>query len=300
MKPLSLPAVLTAVVTTVVLFLETTTAFVVPSHRQQRQQQQPSPSSLSIQAGAIFSAPANDSITSITGTFRVPTLSIPIQGPLSHRAPGIYAFSLSVGIGGYPGPGSSSLCPPTSSALRAGIDVFYNGFADAPMAPYAWYQYGPASAQGAFAYAGFVVEDGDLVRVTVDVTGEKGVDVVMENFGKDDGKAEGRTAGQKVPPTFGLGDVEALVGGLCRSEAAWVLEDHLDETGGTVPVAVGNFTEVVFGEMKVTTAAGGMIIGGDGKGVKVVDLEIGEQGGKLTECTAGMGEVRCKRVPGGQ
>jgi hypothetical protein len=183
----------------------------------------------SIQAGALFTS--SDQITSITGVFKVPNLSIPISGPHANRK-GIYAFSIWIGIGGAPGYGVTTTCTGSSpGVLRAGIDMFYNGFDDRSMVPFAWYEGGPRSeigpGTGAVGYAGFNVEGGDLVRITVTAEGNT-LDAVMENFGKVEATS-GRTPVQRERPTYGL--ASSVGSSLCRGEAGWFVSILLSSCG---------------------------------------------------------------------
>ncbi|GAB1318575.1 hypothetical protein MFIFM68171_08785 [Madurella fahalii] len=244
----------------------------------------------SIQGGALYTVPSgsSDTITSISGTFRVPEASIPLIGPTSGHE-GIYGFSIWVGIGGYQGFGSASACPETSGALRAGIDVYYNGFSDRPMTPFAWYQFGLAG-NGAFAYAGFNLEAGDLIRITVN-TEEGNLTAIVENYGKVDSTA-GRTPLQREPPTYGIqGDIAST---LCRTEAGWIVQDHMTETEPAEPVVMANFTDITFTEMSFQTSSGAS---GAVTAAKPVNINLPEQGGQLTDCsTVNESEFRCRRV----
>jgi len=247
----------------------------------------------SIQGGVIYNAPSGDAITSISGTFVVPTQSIPIQGPYANRASGIYAFSVNIGIGGYPGFGSQTGCAASTGAIRAGIDVYYNAYDDQAMPAFAWYQYGVGSTAvangGAFAYAGFNVESGDLVRVTA--TADSSVSAVLENFGKVSSTA-GRSPVQKAEPTYGVGNTQA--GSICRGEASWLVEDHTTETEPPLAKIMGNFTDIVFTDMTAKTKSGATF---SVAGSKLVNINIKDQGGQITECAAaGAAELRCKRV----
>lgn len=251
----------------------------------------------SIQGGALYTVPSDssDTITSISGTFRLPESSVPLVGPTSGHK-GVYAFSIWIGIGGYQGYGSASACPADSGALRAGIDVYYDGFSGRPLTPFAWYQFGVASEKGAFAYAGFNSEPGDLIRITVEAgTGTSGnLTAVVENFGKVD-STEGREPVQREPPTYGIqGNV---AGTLCRSEAGWIIEDHMTETEPAEPIVLANFTDVHFTEMRLQTSSGGGASAAPATAARLVNINLPEQGGQLTDCAAvGSSELRCRRV----
>ncbi|KAK0626409.1 concanavalin A-like lectin/glucanase domain-containing protein [Immersiella caudata] len=238
----------------------------------------------SIQAGALFTS--SDQITSITGTFKVPHLSIPIAGPHANRKSGIYAFSIWIGIGGAPGYGVTTTCSGSApGVLRAGIDLFYNGFDDRTMVPFAWYEGGPRSeigpGTGAFGYAGFNVESGDLVRITVTAEGSS-VDAVMENFGPVEATS-GRTPVQRERPTYGLGNNVGM----------GQIEDHMTETEPSYPVVLSNFTQVDFKDLTVKTRSGN----GNVAGAKIVNIVLPDQGGKLTDCAAvGTDGLTCRRT----
>jgi hypothetical protein len=250
----------------------------------------------SIQGGAIYSVPAGSSetITSISGVFRVPTPSAVTVGPTAGKK-GILAFAIWIGIGGYAGYGSASQCSAAQGPVRAGLDIYYNGYSDSPMAPFAWYQSGASQDLGAFAYAGFALQVGDLVRITVTADGNN-LDAVMENF-KPGGanSTAGRTAAQRERPTYGL--AESAGSALCRTEAAWVIEDHLTETEPSEPITLANFTDVVISEMTLTTSGGGGA--GAVRAAKVININLPAQGGQLTDCAVqGTSELACKRVTG--
>ncbi|KAK5662957.1 hypothetical protein OQA88_6369 [Cercophora sp. LCS_1] len=239
----------------------------------------------SIQAGAIYTAPAGETITSVSGVFRVPELSVPLIGPYANRR-GIYTFSIHIGIGTRKGYGVSSGCAASAGLIRAGIDVFYNAYADVSQ-PFGWYQYGVETDLGAFAYAGLNVAPGDLIKLTATADGST-VTAVTENYGKVDTTA-GKQPVQSMPPTYGVGNTAS--GSICRTEAGWLLEDHMTEEDASLPVIVGNFTDVVFSELTIRTSGSAVITGS-----KLVDMEIEKQGGKLTSCGFEGENLRCKRV----
>ncbi|KAK3329208.1 concanavalin A-like lectin/glucanase domain-containing protein [Apodospora peruviana] len=247
----------------------------------------------SIQGGAIYSLPAgsSDTITTISGAFRVPDASIPLSGPTANHQ-GVYAFSIWVGIGGWNDfYGTASACPAGSGVLRAGIDVYYDGFEDVPMQPVAWYQYGVSHEGGNFAYAGFSSEPGDLIKITVSGVSSN-VTAIIENYGKVN-TTVGNTPIQKMPPTFGFQGSE-VAKTLCRSEAGWIVENGMSETVPPEPVVLANFTEVVFGELDVSTSSGAK---GSATTAKLVNINLPDQGGKLTDCSApNASELRCRRT----
>lgn len=245
----------------------------------------------SIQGGAIYNVPSGSSttITSVSGTFRVPDASVPLIGPTSGHK-GIYAFGIWVGIGGWAGSGSASSCPAGSGVLRAGIDVYYDGFSDVPMTPWAWYQYGVSNEAGAFAYAGFNLEAGDLIKITVSGVSSN-ITAIIENYGKVTSTA-GRQPIQRAPPTFGF-QGSNVANTLCKTEAGWIVENHLTETNPPEPVVLANFTQVAFTELNLKTSAGTV----GAKAAKLVNINLANQGGKLTDCsTPSDSEVLCRRT----
>ena len=71
----------------------------------------------------------------------------------------------------------------------------------------------------------------------------------------------------------------------------------MTESEPSVPVIMPNFTSVEFREMGVKTKVGGK---GEVKGVKLVDVLLGDQGGRITECAVvGDDGLGCKRLSGG-
>jgi hypothetical protein len=82
---------------------------------------------------------------------------------------------------------------------------------------------------------------------------------------------------------------------LCRREAAWVVEDFPLDGRPDVLVALADFGSVTFGT-GVTLEDGSEK---DLAGVKVLDVELAEQGGRLTSCEVVDGKkVKCARVVG--
>ncbi|KAK4221584.1 Aspergillopepsin-2 [Podospora fimiseda] len=246
-----------------------------------------------IQGGAIYNVPSGSSTTinTVSGTFKVPDASVPLIGPTSGHK-GIYAFGIWVGIGGWAGSGSASSCPAGSGVLRAGIDVYYDGFSNVPMVPWAWYQYGVSTETGAFAYAGFNLEAGDLIKITVSGVSNN-ITAIIENYGKVDSTV-GRTPIQRAPPTYGF-QGSNVANTLCKTEAGWIIENHLTETNPPEPVTMANFTQVAFTELDIRTSSGRV----GASAAKLVNINLADQGGKLTDCsTVSDSEVRCRRTVG--
>ena len=247
-------------------------------------------SGASIQAGGLLSFPG-DTVTSVSGAFHVPKLSIPVSGPHANRKGGIYAFSIYVGIGGSPGFGVTTGCTgELDGVIRAGIDVYYNGFDDNDMMPFAWYEAGQPTAGGGFGYAGFNLEAGDLIRLTASAEGNS-LNATIENFGKVESTA-GRTPIQSDRPTYGINEAAAAT--VCRSEGGWIVQDHMTETEPSLPVILANFTNVDFQELSIKTKSGAA---GSATTAKLLNMVLPDQGGQLTECSATSATaLSCKRV----
>ena len=249
----------------------------------------------STHGGAIYSVASgsDDTITSVSAAFRIPDPFMPTMGPTANDTQAMYAFSIWVGIGGWQGYGSPSACPATSARIRAGVDLYWDGFMGSSLMPFAWYQFGTPEDKQAFAYAGFNVAAGDYVRITVKAQGND-VTALMENFGAGVTSTAGKTPLQSAPPTYGLS--EGLANTLCRSEAAWMLEDMLTETEPPEPVKLANFTDVTLGELSLTTSSGAS---GSATTAKVVNINLPAQGGQLTDCKAvDATQLRCHRTVG--
>ncbi|KAK3359352.1 concanavalin A-like lectin/glucanase domain-containing protein [Lasiosphaeria hispida] len=263
-------------------------------HRGQMDQQRQRRAAESIQAGAVFST-VSDDITSITGTFRVPDPFAPTAGPTSANADrATFAVSIYVSLGGLAGEASASACANTTSTLRAGVDVFWDGISGIVTAPFAWYQFGTPAENTAFGYAGFGVAGGDLVRITATAAGTGNPTILIENYGPDAKVAAGATPRESAPPTYGVGD--NLGASLCKSEASWIVEAYWLDEQPRVPVALANFTDVTFTELAVKTKSGKT---GDATGAKLVEINLAAQGGQLTKTAASAASLQVKRVLGG-
>ncbi|KAK3299373.1 concanavalin A-like lectin/glucanase domain-containing protein [Chaetomium fimeti] len=221
---------------------------------------------------------------------------MPTAGPTANNTVGVYAASFWVGIDS--ATPASAACGGGGGSLRAGVDVFWDGTLDGAQKPVAWFQGPGQGAEEGFG-GGFVVGEGDLVRFTlgleaggVDGAGEEVV-VVAENFGRNvTCVGEGAVpvgSVRKVLPAGGEGE------GLCRREAAWVVEDFPIEGMPELPVALVDFGSVTFGA-GVTLEDGSER---DLAGAEVLDVKLEEQGGRLTSCEIVDGKkVKCARVVG--
>ncbi|KAK4122273.1 concanavalin A-like lectin/glucanase [Parathielavia appendiculata] len=267
--------------------------------------------------GAVLTLPASDTsaISSVQATFRVPSAVPPATGPTAGNPVGLYAASFWVGIDSV-GPFSFS-CPGSGGgsggggasrrALRAGVDIFYDGTLGGEQSPFAWYQFAaasgssgsdPGSGQGGTTTGleGFGIIPGDLVRFTLsagsgDAAGESVVVVLAENFGANVSCAEGATPVTSVRQVLPVGE-----GGpaLCGREAAWMVEDFPLAGLPDFPIALANFTSVTFGSAGVTLEDGSKR---DVTGAEVMDVRLEAQGGRLTSCEVLDGKkVKCTRV----
>ncbi|SPQ21783.1 9298333f-4073-4797-940f-b288c56e4412 [Thermothielavioides terrestris] len=240
----------------------------------------------STKGGAILTLPSSSSssnnntssarITSVQTTFRIPHAQPPATGPTANNPVGVYAASFWVGIDAA-GAAASSSCSGGGAALRAGVDIFWDGTVGGEQTPFAWYQFATAAAaagqqgqQGSgtgFGQDGFAVAAGDVVRFTLSAGGTGGADgeqvvavVLAENFGANVSHADvvGRSAsgGGGAKPVRSVKQVVTAPAGLCGQQAAWVVEDFPLEGRPDVPVAFANFTSVTFDGAGVALADG--------------------------------------------
>ncbi len=259
----------------------------------------------STRGGAVLRPPGGG-ITSAHATLRIPTAAPPITGPTAGNTVGVYAASFWVGIdtgaaGTAPSKGgATSAC---GGGLRAGVDVFWDGTVGGEQRPFLWYQFldRGQSGKGVVGFEELGGKTGDLVRFTLTSSGSSDssssavVVVLAENFGgnvtcADTPGVEPVTSVKEVLPVAAGGT------GLCGEEAVWAVEDPpLAEVPG-VPVALANFTSVMFGGAGVT------LWDGNQKGVAeadVLDIRQQAQGGRLTSCEVmGGKKVKCTRVVG--
>ncbi|KAK4157587.1 concanavalin A-like lectin/glucanase domain-containing protein [Chaetomidium leptoderma] len=260
----------------------------------------------SVKGGAILTT--DQPFASAQGTFRVPDAKVPTTGPTANNPVGVYAASFWVGIDSARPTTTTTTGGPSADAcggglaLRAGVDVFYDGTFGGPQTPFAWYQFAPAmgSEKG---FEGFAVAAGDLVRFTLEAGSgggggdddKKEVVVVAENFGGNVTCANGATpvvsVRQVLPASTTAGGAR-----LCAKEAAWMVEDFPLAGLPDFPVALANFTSVAFGGAGVTLADGSKK---DVTGTEVLDVRLQQQGGRLTSCEVVDGKkVKCDRVVG--
>ncbi|KAL2266451.1 hypothetical protein VTJ83DRAFT_5803 [Remersonia thermophila] len=259
------------------------------------------------------SAPSNDTaatapattvtrmnnITTAEAFFRVPSARVPAYGPTGGNEWLKFAASFWVGIDS-----SGSLAPEAGcgASLRAGVDTFWDRNVGGEQAPFAWYQFAPVQGS-ATGFFGFAVRPGDLVRFRLETpasasaasaasrasgasaasTGPGEYAVVAENFGPDAACDSVRSCRRLRP----------------RVRAAWMVEDFPLAGLPHIPMPLANFTSVEFRGAEVGLADGTARNVQAVHGVKVVDMHMPEQGGRLTRCGVLPGmRVRCKRVVG--
>lgn len=210
---------------------------------------------------------SSSEITSVGGRFTVPRATQPTKGAIAGQDIE-YGASFWVGIDGVN-------C--TTGTLRAGIDIFWSSRGESY---HAWYQVSADSSKD-FLAGEIDVAPGDELHVTATASGGNGT-LVVNN----------RSTNQTVERHLAPGEK------LCRSEAAWLIEDFVLVQAIGAPVALVNFTDVTFGDMKTTMQCGSSEraepVNLDD--VKVMDVEVEEQGGKLTDCQmTGVDQMTCKR-----
>ncbi|KAK3945150.1 putative acid proteinase [Diplogelasinospora grovesii] len=244
----------------------------------------------STRGGATLSPPSSSSpspITSVSGSFRIPSASMPVSGPTAGNENGLYGASFWIGLDS-----SSSSCSAgiNNTILRAGVDIFWDGNAGGAQTPVAWYELYPTVAPVDF---NITLAAGDNLRITADQTTGT---VTLENFGQTDStrKAVVQTVTHTFPTTGTGGSTgDCAVG-------AWVVEDFPLAALPDYPVALVNFTEAAFRNLKVVEGAknGKNTV----KGTPVTgNIVLEAQGGQLTDCTVhSAGDVRCVRTVGSQ
>ncbi|OIW29664.1 concanavalin A-like lectin/glucanase [Coniochaeta ligniaria NRRL 30616] len=223
-------------------------------------------------AGARLSG---TNITSVSTTFRIPLAEMATTGPTADNENGVYQASYWVGIDGV----TSASCGGVS--LRAGVDTFWDTGMRSTGAWYEWYP-----SQESSQFGNFTLVQGDVVRITAVADGDGlGGEVRVE-------RVDGLGCEAKVLASASH-RFEGVASGdrLCLGEAAWVIEDYPLLNQPEFPLALANFTEVVFQGVEVN--------GQGAKGMEVFDINLEAQGGRLTDCEVGDGgSVDCKRVVG--
>lgn len=217
---------------------------------------------------------AGSNITSVSATFKIPFAEMTTTGPTADNENGVYQASYWVGIDGV----TTASCGGVS--LRAGIDTFWDTGMRSTGAWYEWYP-----DEGSSLFGNFTVQQGDIVRITTvaDADGLGGA-VTVEKL--DGTGCEANVLASASHRFEGKTDQR-----LCLGEAAWVIEDYPLHDRPEFPLALANFTEVVFEGVKVN--------GNGVTGLEVFDINLEAQGGRLTDCEVVKGgSVDCKRVVG--
>lgn len=163
-------------------------------------------------AGAVL---IGTGYTKVTGTFTVPTPSIPSGGESNEE----YCASAWVGIDG-------DTC--TTSILQTGVDFCVQG---SSVSYDAWYEWYPDYA---YDFSGIAISAGDIITVTVDASSSSAGTATVENV----------STGQTVTHSFS-GETDKL----CEYNAEWIVEDF-ESNGSLVPFA--NFGTVTFSDATAT------------------------------------------------
>lgn len=173
-------------------------------------------------AGAVL---IGTGYSKVTGTFTVPTPSIPSGGSRSKQ----YCASAWVGIDG-------DTCD--TSILQTGVDFCIQG---SSVSFDAWYEWYPDYA---YDFSGISISAGDVITVTVDATSDSAGTATVENT----------STGQTVTHSFS-GESDEL----CEYNAEWIVEDF-EENDSLVPFA--DFGTVTFSD--ATATDGGSTVGPSG------------------------------------
>lgn len=229
----------------------------------------------SVRGGAAL---AGKDVSTVVGTFEIPSAEMPTRGPTGGNVAGLYSASYWVGIDG------AAECVGEAS-LRAGVDTFWDGGLRSYNAWYEWYP------EPAADFANFTAAPGDVIRVTATAKG-KGEGAVKVERLADGGK--NATVVAEVSKSWSGQEEKSP---LCLAEAAWVVEDFSLASMPGVPVALANFTAVTFKDVGATTADEEVL---DLAGAQILNINLEPQGGLLTDCALeGDSGVRCKRVVDG-
>ncbi|KAI4597253.1 hypothetical protein KJ359_004766 [Pestalotiopsis sp. 9143b] len=173
-------------------------------------------------AGAVL---IGSGYKSVTGTFVVPTPSVPSGG--SSRTE--YAASAWVGIDGDTA---------TNSILQTGVDFYVEG---STVSYDAWYEWYPDYA---YTFSGITISAGDTITVTVTASSTTGGTAVVAN----------KSTGKSVTHTFS-GQSKALQ----ELNAEWIVEDF---SSGSSLVPFADFGKVTFTGASATTSSGTVGVSG--------------------------------------
>ncbi|KIY53723.1 hypothetical protein FISHEDRAFT_63270 [Fistulina hepatica ATCC 64428] len=170
-------------------------------------------------AGAVLVADSA-TYTAVTGTFTVPTPSVPDDASSSN---GSYSASAWVGIDG-------DTC--SNAILQAGLDFTID--ADLGNVSYdGWYEWYPD-----YSYDFDIsFSAGDVVTVTVTATSTTSGTAVIENT------TTGQTVSTSITSSYAL----------CEQNAEWIVEDYEE---GNSPVAFADFGVVTFTDAEATMSSG--------------------------------------------
>ncbi|KAK4541195.1 hypothetical protein LTR36_008269 [Oleoguttula mirabilis] len=159
-------------------------------------------------AGAVI---VGTSITEVTGTFTVPTVTIPSGGNSKTE----YGAAAWVGIDG-------DTCG--TAILQTGVDFLIEGTETEYAAWYEWYP------DYSYDFADFTVSPGNVIKATVIATSKTAGTATIENV----------STGKSITHTFSN---EASLGSLCETNAEWIVEDF--ESGSSL-VPFADFGTITF------------------------------------------------------
>ncbi|KAK5128358.1 hypothetical protein LTR85_003026 [Meristemomyces frigidus] len=166
-------------------------------------------------AGAVI---VGTDITEVTGTFTIPTVTIPSGGNSRTE----YGAAAWVGIDG-------DTCE--SAILQTGVEFLIEGSETEYAAWYEWYP------DYSYEFSDFDVSPGDEIKATVIATSETAGTATLENL----------STGDSVTHTFSN---EASLGSLCLTNAEWIVEDF-ESDSELVPFA--DFGTVTFTDASYVT-----------------------------------------------
>lgn len=168
--------------------------------------------------------------TGVTGTFKIPTISLPSGGSSKSS----YYASAWVGLDGY-------TCE--TAILQTGVDFNL----EAGVVSFdAWYEWYPDYA---YDFSGISFSEGDTVTLTIKATSKKAGTATVKNV----------TKGTTVTHTF-----SAESDSLCETNAEWIVEDFEESTssGGEEQVPFVDFGTVTFTSAYATTSSGTVGVSG--------------------------------------
>ncbi|KZT03720.1 uncharacterized protein LAESUDRAFT_729021 [Laetiporus sulphureus 93-53] len=164
-------------------------------------------------AGAVY-AESEGSFTAVTGTFTVPTPSVP-----SGSSGGTYSAAAWVGIDG-------DTCQ--NAILQTGVDFTVDENGD--VSYNAWYEWYP---EVSYDFSGISFSAGDVVQLTVTASSTTSGTAYIENLSTE------QTVTQDLSSSYAL----------CEENAEWIVEDY-EEDGSLV--AFADFGTVTFTNAEAT------------------------------------------------